>query len=80
MLLSNQRYNQNRGTLTEARERLRKLTGEKDKLINDIQVGGRATGGLRAGGRAAGYEERRVRTGTGREKKGADDNENDSLC
>eukprot|EP00903_Cladosiphon_okamuranus_P009090 g8688.t2 len=33
-----QRYNQDRGTLAEARERLRKLTAEKDKVINDIQA------------------------------------------
>eukprot|EP00752_Nemacystus_decipiens_P005268 g4778.t1 len=33
-----QRYNQNKGTLAEARERLRELTAEKDKVINDIQA------------------------------------------
>lgn len=41
------RYNQNKGTLGEAQERLRKLTAEKDKVINDVQVGvaARATRG-----------------------------------
>lgn len=32
------RYHQNKGTLAEARERLKELTAEKDKIINDIQV------------------------------------------
>ncbi|CAM9113656.1 unnamed protein product [Pylaiella littoralis] len=32
------RYNQSKGTLAEARERLRKLTSDKDKVINDVQA------------------------------------------